>query len=383
MKKRVGWTVQMLLIGLSAILVGTGAMIWARPTAETNNSFATGVVRIDLQQTQLDEHGRETQIKEDMLLLPGTDVSRAAIIHNRGNDCYIRVRVGFRGTDQLDESCLYGIDDEWVRAEDGYYYYQRVLPANSSVNFCEGLRIPEDFGETEAGSEIAWEIQADSIQSRNITPDIGAADPWGEVEIQESVITDGGQIHILSRSDKKFVVHYQGEVDKLIVNEENFFGNLPELMPGDEFTDGAKLINNGNRPIRLYFRSVVEDTSDVTDKIQLMIETEVEGNSQVIYEGPLRGDELSDELVLMTIPAESVGKMVFSIYVPPELDNAYALKNKAVQWIFSTERILLPEDGVDTGDSRMIGGYFLLSGLSLGFAVRMIQRKRRANDSRD
>ena len=163
----------------------------------------------------------------------------------------------------------------------------------------------------------------------------------------------------------------------MVINEENFFGNLPTLLPGDEYSDGAKLINNGERPVRLYFRSIVDDSSDITDKIELVIETEVNGTSNVVYEGSLRAEELSEDTLLMTIPGQSMGKMVFAVCVPDELDNTYSLQDKTVRWIFSTEEIVLPGESVNTGDNRKVGGYLMLAGLSLGFAVRMIQRKRR------
>ena len=83
----------------------------------------------------------------------------------------------------------------------------------------------------------------------------------------------------------------------------------------------------------------------------------------------------------MTIPAGHTGKMIFSVFVPSDLDNTYALQNKAVQWIFSTEEIVLPREGVETGDRRRVGGYLILAGLSLGFAVRMLQRKRSGHAS--
>ena len=371
------------LLGLAVSMVFSGALIWARPSAVVNNSFDTGVVEIRLVQTGLDKEGRETEVTDDTLqILPGMDISRISRIDNRGSDCFVRVKAVFGGTDQLDDTCLVGIDDSWVRAKDGYFYYEDVLSAEQSIAFCEGIRIPVDFGEKDAGKIVTMTVSADAIQCRNITPDMRSETPWGEVEIVEAKVTDTGAVNVLrTRSDKKFIVQYQGEVSDLIVNEENFFGNLPELLPGDEFTDGAKLINSGEHPVRLYFRSVVEDASDVTDRVQLLIETEANGEPQVVYEGPLRAEALSKDVLLMTIPAGHTGKMIFSVFVPSDLDNTYALQNKAVQWIFSTEEIVLPREGVETGDRRRVGGYLILAGLSLGFAVRMLQRKRSGHAS--
>lgn len=365
------------LMWLSIAAVCSGAIIWARPTASVTNEFSTGFVDIELEQYGVDEPERNINGEPVVTILPGMDIPRTTRIHNRGNECYVRAKVMFRGTECLDESCIYGVDGNWIRAADGYHYYRDILAEGGSVDLFEGLFIPETFCQGEEGREITLEVQVDAIQSRNVTPDPEAEEPWGNVEILSAVNAREGVIRVLRTvSDRKFVVEYQGEVSEMIVNEENFFGNLPDLLPGDEYTDGAKLINNGDRPIRLYFRSVVQDETDITDKICLMIETETEGASKVVYEGALRAEALSEDILLMTIPANGIGKMVFSVYVPDELDNSYALKDEAVRWIFSTEEILLPGEAADTGDDRRVGGYLVLAGLSLGFAVRMIQRRR-------
>lgn len=369
------------LLCLAVGFIGTGAVIWARPTAVVTNTLDTGIVEIELQEYRLDEDGREVKWEDNLTILPRMSISKIPRISNQGNACYIRARTIFSGTEQLDETCLYGISKDWIRAEDGYYYCRSILADGAAVDFFEGLQIPEDFGQEQEEQKITLTIQVDAIQSRNVTPDFQAESPWGAVEILETEKTAGREVRVLRTvSEKKFVVEYQGESAEVIINEENFFGNLPTLLPGDEYTDGAKLVNSGKRPVQLYFRSIVEDATDITDRIKLTIETETEGQSKVIYEGPIRAENLTEDTLLMTIPAQSQGKMVFSLHVPAELDNEYTLQDKAVQWIFSTEEIMLPNEAVNTGDNRTVGGYFALAGLSLGFAVRMIQRKRRENE---
>jgi len=383
-EKRTGflWAI---ISAIAVLLVCSGTLIWARPFAVVNNSFDTGVVSIEMRQFELNERGQEIRAEDKpLMILPGVNLSRISRVYNQGHDCYIRVRPEFQGTEQLDDSCFVGVSEDWIKGEDGYFYYQRVLPADQSVVFCDGISVPEDFGDEDAGKNITLTVQVDAIQSRNMALRMDEHCPWGMVEIAESRMEGGAVVNTFRcQTDQNFVVEYQGEAVKLIVNEENFFGNLPELMPGDEFTDGAKLVNNGKYPVRLFFKCIVDDATDITDKIHLLIETEVGGETTVKYDGPMRAEALSMDTLLMTIPAESVGKMVFSVFVPTHLDNAYALQNKTVKWIFSTEEIKPAMEGVETGDQRQLGGYMILAGLSLGFAVRMLQRKRGGNGSRD
>lgn len=368
------------LICLAVLMFSGGAVIWARPAAAVTNTFETGIVEIRLDEYSLDEAGRETGWGDNPVILPGMAISKISRISNLGNACYVRAKAVFSGTDELDDSCLCGIGEDWIKAADGCYYCRSILAEGGAVEFFQGLQIPEDFSQEAEEQQITLTVQVDAIQSRNITPDFQAEAPWGIVEIQEAKVTDNGEVRVFrTASEQKFVVEYQGEAAALIINEENFFGNLPTLLPGDEYTDGAKLVNSGDKPVRLYFRSIVEDDTDITDQIELCIETEVDGKSKLIYEGPLRAGQLAEDTLLMTISAQNTGKMVFSLHVPADMDNEYTLQDKAVRWIFSTEEIQVPNEAVNTGDNRIVGGYLMLAGLSLGFAVRMIQRKRRIN----
>lgn len=372
-----------LILCLAVVFAGSGAVIWARPAAAVTNTFETGVVHIQLQEYSLDTEGQESTWSDGQVILPGMNISKIPRISNLGCACYVRIRPEFSGTEELTDACLYGIGEDWIKAADGYYYCRSILAEGTSVDFFKGLSVPEDFSQEQEGQQIMLKLQVDAIQSRNVEPDFLAESPWGMVEILKAENVGDDEIRTLQQlTEKQFVVEYQGEATKVIINEENFFGNIPTLLPGDEFTDGAKLINSSDKTVRLYFRSVVEDTSDIMDKIRLVIETEVEEKLNVIYDGPIRAEELSEDTLLMSIPAYGKGKMVFTIYVPAELDNEYVLQDKAVQWIFSTEEIVLPNEAVNTGDNRKVGGYFMLAGLSLGFAVRMIQRKRRADGQR-
>ena len=95
--------------------------------------------------------------------------------------------------------------------------------------------------------------------------------------------------------------------------------------------------------------------------MQLKITTEIKGETVVFYEGDLRAEELSKDVILGRIPAGKGGKFHFEIYVPHELNNQFSISSSFVKWIFSTEEI----DNPKTGDNSNIIIWVCTAGLAL------------------
>ena len=371
-----------ILLGLLVLFSGVG-LIYGRITAVVTNDFETGIVDIRLKEYQKDG---DTEVKledgEFESVLPGDVISKIPRIFNKGNDCYVRAKLTFRGTDQLSDSNLLGITDKWVKADDGYYYYTEIIPHGEDVDIFQAVSIPTNFSQTMEGEQFYLDIAVDAIQSQNFTPDYTLASPWGSVEILENE-KDEYEISSLKKSDtQSFQVVYEGDSKKLITNSDDFFANIPYLMPGDTYSDTVKLSNTSTGAIKLYFRSNALDKSDLLDKILLKITTTIDGKTEVFYEGPLRASKLTGEEALGTLPKNSNGTFEFEITVPAELNNKYSVSASSVQWIFSTEPIST-EASPKTGDTADVDLFLWMFVISLtAFVVVLIVTKKKTKEDK-
>lgn len=352
-----------ILLGLSLILLGCG-MISAMISVEVDNSFETGIVDISVAEYQK-VGGREELWEDNPTVLPGDVVSKIPRVHNDGNDCYIRAKITIRGNEHITESNLLGISDLWHKAKDGYYYYTEIVPHGEDIDIFQAVSIPVDLPNDTQGQLFHIDIDVDAIQSANFMPEFNDDDPWGSIEILKCGKEGQYDISTFKPSDtKSFKIEYRGDAKKLIKNSDDFFANIPYLMPGDTYSDKVQIINDGAADMQLYFRSAADDPSDLLDKIQLTITTNIDGTTKTFYQGNLRAEELSDNITLGTIPAGAEGTFDFVISVPVELNNEYTIQASQLKWIFSTEFIEAP-DAPATGDMSNIHFYVGLIGISL------------------
>lgn len=363
------------MFGLSLMLF-CGGIVYGMTSVGVANYFQTGMIDINLTEYQKNGSKEEPWVN-DPEVLPGSKVSKIPRIHNDGSDCYVRAKLAFRENDELSEKNLFGIGDDWLKSDDGYYYYTKVLPHGEDVDIFQGLKIPGDFSQENEGTKFYIDIQVDAIQSKNFTPQFDKAAPWGDIEILECKKEGLYDVNTFKPSDTQtFRIAYEGDSKKLLKNSNDFFANLPALMPGDQYSDSVEIVNNGSEEIKLYFRSEAFDASELPDKILLKITTTIDGKKKVFYSGNLRAQQLSEDVILGILPKDSKGTFDFEIEVPSELNNEYSVLNSYVKWIFSTEPI--KEEGVSTttanrytgkvrtGDSANAGFYICLLGISLG-----------------
>lgn len=374
------------LLCLSFLFCSTGVTILAMPKVSVDNHFTTGIVDIELEEYEIKE-GKEIPYENNKQVLPGKTISKIPRIENDGNDCWIRVKPTFKNIEHLNDSNIFGISDEWVKAND-YYYYKNILKTDESVDFFQGLKIPTDFPQELENSNFQVIIDVDAIQSKNFSPDFNSSNPWGDVEILLCNKDKNYNVSSFKKSDNlKFEVQYQGNTKELIKNKDDFFLNFPVLMPGDEYSDTISLKNTSNNPIKLYFDSEILENKDILEKIQLKIETEINGKQETVYQGALNSNINNKLLGEIKSNTEDIFK--FTITVPPELNNDYTLLDGKVRWIFSTEEIEnkteKPNENnektdanakpVKTDDSQFLGLFFILLGFSSFGMVLYIKKK--------
>ena len=240
-----------LVLGLMMLTSGSG-LIYARATASVNNTFEFGVVDISLDEYQIQNNKEVAYPNKPITIVPGMVISKIPRIHNSGADCYVRAKISFKNTDEIDEDDL-TISKNWKQADDGYWYYTQVLPAEEDVDLFSSVNIPNDFSEDDADTKIRLTIQVDAIQAKNFTPNFKRAKPWGNVEIIAYKGDDDYEYSQFKQAKQQlFTVTYQGDACTLVTNRKDFFENMPFLMPGDSYDDELTIQNNGKNPIKLY-----------------------------------------------------------------------------------------------------------------------------------
>ena len=353
---------------LSVLLTGGGSIIYAMPEKSVTNHLETGAVNITLEEYQI-EDGEEILYTDAKDILPGNRVSKIPRVHNSGNDCYIRAKFIFENTEEKLEDAIYGMDENWTKEKDGYWYYHEILKSGDDIDIFEGIKIPENFSQEAQGGEFSIDIDVDAIQSANFTPDYDSKQPWGTVNIIESAITDDDHTvnAVETSSSKALQVKYQGDFGSLLANSDDFFSGFPAMMPGDIYEDTIELKNGSSNDIRMYFRSEALQDSKLLDEVILTIVYQEGANSKTVYSGPLGADALSSSQLLDTIDAGTSGYLKFTLKVPAELDNEYAAISDYVKWTFATEPIIRTE-AVKTGDNQRTGLWMMISGCALAFA---------------
>ena len=370
------------LVCLGLILGISGSSIYAFTEVSVVNNFSTGIVDIELDEYTI-EDGKEKKWENNIKdVLPGDDIYKIPRISNHGNHCYVRAYVHFVDT-PLDVTCLKGMSDNWILAEDGYFYYKEILETGKSVDLFQGIKIPVDLTENAAESLFTIKVDVDAIQSNNFDPDYDSSNPWGEVQILECEKEGMYDINTFKKPDnKKFSITYEGDSNKLIKNEDDFFMNFPVLLPGDTYTDTLLFTNDSNRKVNLYFRTASPEGTDLLNKVTLKITKQIGDNKEVIYDGDLRATKLYENMLLAVIDKGKSGSLTYEIHVPEELQNPYSIMEDYVMWVFATDPIA-EIDAVKTGDDTLkfcttmmiIGLVLAVIGLGMG----VVNKRRDSN----
>ncbi len=357
-----------------AVMLASSAGIYAMPQTSVTNQFETGVVEISLDQ-YVEKNGKLVLSKGRTGMMPGQTVSRIPVIRNEGADCYIRLQADF--SDPEFDAEFFGWGKNWFPAEDGYYYYTEELTGSAAAEAFQGFHVSADLDSRFAGENIALDVVCEAIQSANFTPDFKAKAPWGNVEIlqNEKAVT-----LFQTESVEGLQVVYEGNSRQLFADPGDFFGSFAALMPGDSRKGTAKLVNQSEDTIDLYFRQEAHKS-----KILEQMDLQIACGGKIIYQGDMATD--TGSVLLKKLKPGEVSELDFAIHMPKELNNAYTLQEDTIQWIFSTEAIKdtigTPKgqrrswSRVKTGDLPMVPYLAAAGGAMIGLAALFYVRERR------
>jgi predicted ribosomally synthesized peptide with SipW-like signal peptide len=300
-------------------------------TVTVQNQIATGDVHISLEEYEK-KNGKEISYTDQKTVMPGDVVSKIPRITNRASACWIRAKILFQNDREdlegLNETMLGGMSSAWKKIGE-YYYYTKILTNKESVDLFTELRIPSDWSEQHENQELTLEIQAEAIQAANFTPDFEAMSPWGDQNIEQCLHEINGTV-TCQKSNIELKIQFHGGAHRLLAIPDDFFSNFSSAMPGDVLTDTIELSNTTEQEAELFF-SVEAEEQELLEKLGLSIFLE----ESKLYEGNLYAAGLSEGISLGTFSPGQQETMRFTVTVPEDFDNSYALQEASVKWNFT------------------------------------------------
>lgn len=369
------------LLLCAALLFGSSGILFASTTVSVTNEFQTGLVNIDLTQYDAIENGElVTNPEQFVRIMPGQTMYRTARVQNKAAACYIRLSQEFDGEDIISLNIK---GDNWVQAEDGYYYYTKVLREDAYTDLGMTFHFDENAGNEYQSTEYHQNIRVEAIQSVNFTPDFASANPWGDVPIINAIYETGHKNG--SVGTQSLNIMYQGESQKLITDVEDAFMNFATLMPGDSYSDTLNLNNDSDNTVMLYFKATVpDDTNKLYDALRLKITCRYDGSDteEVIYDGTVTKSAI-DTMELVELDAGKSAHLDYTLYFPEEYDNQYTLMDGDITWIFSTEEIFKepdrPDDDAKTGDDTIMAFQLAAGGVICVVLAVILKKKDKEN----
>ena len=317
------------LLAMLLSLLSAGTSFADTYQTEVTNNVGIGDINISLAEYGLDESGRESPYENGRIVLPGEKVDKIVRITNEANTAWIRAKLEYTSEDGIK-----GLSDEmvtlsgegWKKIED-YYYYLKPVEKGSSVDFIDKLRIPTEWDGTYASKSFAVVITADAVQTENFTPDFNSQDPWFGTVIEACVHTAYETEYV---GQETFQVAFEGGAAGMVRVGDDFFANWGQLMPGDTVTDKVTLKNGYRRAVSLHFRT--ETIAD--DALLKALSLEIKSGDEVVYSGTLDG-AVKDAVEVARLKSGEEKSLTYTLHVPNELDNQYALSQTKTKWIFS------------------------------------------------
>ena len=186
------------LLTLSLVLVatiGAGATLaYFTDSDAATNVITMGHVDIDLDEPNYDpddpntpeDEGEDNTITD---IVPGEVITEdpTITVAQGSADAYLRasITLGDNLSEQQAAELLEGIviNDGWVLAEDGYYYYQSVVKEGESAVLFNEVTIPAAWGNEVADMTITIDVAAEAIQADNFEPEMadGVIVGWNDV----------------------------------------------------------------------------------------------------------------------------------------------------------------------------------------------------------
>lgn len=334
-------TFKVLLAGMAvtgSIALCTAAYGRFSDSVTVTNRISTGDVNISLKELEKKD-GREMVYQDRRIILPGDEISKIPRITNQSEPCWVRAKISYtdnlEGMEGLNDSNLKGMSPRWIRKGE-YFYYTRKLEQGESADIFTSVTVPDRWNETYHDKSLGITIVADAIQAANFAPDFSAMSPWRNQKILRCVHDTDGLV-VQKKDPISLKVEFEGNAHKLIAAPEDFFAGFSAAMPGDMFQDSVEISNTTENTAEIFFRTSPECKSVKDQEFLKKLKLVIAMDGRKLYSGDLLAASLNEAVSLGSFASGKGGKLQFQVAVPAELDNAYALRETEVKWIFSVE----------------------------------------------
>ena len=307
-------------------------------SVSVENKIFTGDIQIGIKEYEI-RNGKEVAYSNPKVILPGDQISKIPRITNYASPCWIRAKIIFQNASKnlngLDESMILHIGKSWKKSGE-YYYYTKVLDNGKSTDLFTGVSIPAAWTDAHSDQKMQIQIRVDAIQSANF----------------QCVHETNGKI-TCKKEKIPLYVQFNGAAHKLIAVPDDFFSNFSKAMPGDLLMDDVEISNTTENEAEIFFQTKVENQSAMQETLLEKLNLTITMRGVVIYEGNLRASSLNEGISLGKFLPGQKERLSFSIVIPKELDNLYALQDASVRWIFTVK-----ENETDAGINASENNFF-------------------------
>ena len=326
---------------------------------EVVNHISMGDINISISEYAKKGKG-EVKYQNPSKVVPGQTISKIPRIKNEALPCWIRAKITYNSETKdstaqkklelLKDENIGGISEDWVKRGE-YYYYTKVLRRQQAVDLFQNISIPAEWTEKYSEQKFIVDIQADAIQAANFRPDFNAMSPWGNEVIQQCVHEQNGAL-TCRKGERKLSVEFSGRAHKLIAVPDDFFANLETAMPGDVLEDSVMISNTTEETAELFFRTDTTGRSEEQMKMLQDIRFEISQDKKVLYRGTLDAGNLKKFNSLGKFKPGQKSRLKFIVEIPEKWDNAYALKETDVTWIFAANEDEKIQQGIYESSDR-------------------------------
>lgn len=299
-----------MLAAASMLMLALGTTVEA-----VNNPQIKGSLESSKVQVKVDVEGDSKNV------VAGENIEKEVYITNLGTECYIRITPQFSKNERDLANLVLGVSESWINLE-GVYYYTASLSENEKIQFCTGVEIPL----TAEGGNMDFSITAEAIQSANFYPDFDSANPWGDVDILSAKDEDEEyEINSVEKDTKGnrgegMEIYYNEDAKRMISNFDEIFSSVPDLHPGDSFTEVIEL-HNPTESEKVFYIADMTDESELLKHIGVEVSSEISGEVKNLYKGTLADDKNGEYLEVGTLAPGETGKLIVGVNMAEEAGN--------------------------------------------------------------
>lgn len=171
-------------------VIGVGSTLaYFTDNDAANNVVTMGHVNIELDEPEFSAANEDNTITN---VVPNQTITKDPTITvvAGSESCYLRAKIDITelNADQIADLLENtNIGEDWVLAEDGYYYYQNAVSKSDedqTVDLFDTVVIPAEWGNEVADLTFEINVSAEAVQADNFTPETdeaGVINGWNDI----------------------------------------------------------------------------------------------------------------------------------------------------------------------------------------------------------